>query len=88
MAISVADLADSLGPGLLRVLVEGRAGPVDDVVLAEPGEPAGQPGDLVLGVGLTTPDAALALLERAAAAGAAAVVVKAPLAAAAAHDHR
>ncbi|MFV2216717.1 PucR family transcriptional regulator [Actinomadura sp. LOL_016] len=81
MAISVADLAGSLGPGLLRVLTDGRAGPVDDVVLAEPGEPAGQPGDLVLGVGLTSPAEAAALLARADAAGAAAVAVKAPLAA-------
>ncbi|RSN68946.1 PucR family transcriptional regulator [Actinomadura sp. WAC 06369] len=84
MAISVADLAGSLGPSLLRVLTEGRAGPVDDVVLAEPGEPAGQPGDLVLGIGLHSAAAAVALLERADAAGAAAVAVKAPLAAAAA----
>lgn len=81
MAISVADLAGSLGPGLLRVLTGGRAGPVDDVVLAEPGEPAGQPGDLVLGVGLASPAEAAALLARADAAGAAAVAVKAPLAA-------
>ncbi|MFD0904821.1 PucR family transcriptional regulator [Actinomadura sediminis] len=79
--VPVADLVDALGPGLLRTVAGGRAGPVDDVVLAEPGEPAGQPGDLVLGVGLPSPEAAADLLERADAAGAAGVVVKAPLAA-------
>ncbi|TDC62987.1 PucR family transcriptional regulator [Actinomadura sp. GC306] len=78
--ISLTDLADSLGPGLLRVVEDGHGTQVHDVVLAEPGEAAGQPGELVLGVGVTGPADAVALLERADAAGADGVVLKAPLA--------
>ncbi|WP_433463736.1 helix-turn-helix domain-containing protein [Spirillospora sp. CA-128828] len=76
----MTDLVDSLSPGLLRMVEDGRDAPVHDVVLAEPGEAAGQPGELVLGVGLTGPADAVALLERAGSAGAAGVVLKAPLA--------
>ncbi|MFG2091447.1 MULTISPECIES: PucR family transcriptional regulator [unclassified Spirillospora] len=78
--ISLTDLVESLGPGLLRMVVDGHDAQVHDVVLAEPGEPAGQPGEIVLGVGVTGPAAAVALLERADAAGADGVVLKAPLA--------
>lgn len=81
VVISVTDLAGSLGPGLLRVVAPGRDPQVHDVALAEPGEAAGRPGEIVLGIGLTGPAAAVALLERADAAGAAGVVLKAPLAA-------
>jgi hypothetical protein len=75
--IDVADLVDSLG--LLRLVTPGRGGQVHDVVLAEPGEAAGQPGEIVLGVGVPGPADAAALLERADAAGADGVVLKAPL---------
>lgn len=82
--ISLTDLVESLGPGLLRMVEHGRdenghGGQVHDVVLAEPGEAAGQPGEIVLGVGVTGAADAAALLERAAAAGADGVVLKAPL---------
>ncbi|MEV4675929.1 helix-turn-helix domain-containing protein [Actinomadura sp. NPDC049382] len=76
--LDVADLVDSLG--LLRLVTPGRGGQVHDVVLAEPGEPAGQPGEIVLAVGVTGPAEAVALLERADAAGAEGVVLKAPVA--------
>ncbi|TDC44843.1 PucR family transcriptional regulator [Actinomadura sp. KC345] len=78
--ISLTDLVESLGPGLLRMVENGHGAQVHDVVLAEPGEAAGQPGELVLGVGVTGPADAVALLERADAAGADGVVLKAPLA--------
>jgi hypothetical protein len=76
--LDVADLVDSLG--LLRVVTPGRGGQVHDVVLAEPGEPAGQPGEIVLAVGVTGPAEAVALLRRADAAGAEGVVLRAPVA--------
>ncbi|MFA1538538.1 PucR family transcriptional regulator [Actinomadura monticuli] len=76
--LDVADLVDSLG--LLRLVTPGRGEQVHDVVLAEPGEAAGRPGEIVLGVGVSGPAAAVALLERADAAGAAGVVLKAPVA--------
>ncbi|GAA2428652.1 helix-turn-helix domain-containing protein [Streptomyces macrosporus] len=78
--ITVVDLVESLGAGLLRIVAPGRGGDVHDVVLAEPGDGTGQPGELVLGTGLTGPEAAVALLERAAASKASGVVVKHPLA--------
>lgn len=84
--LSLNDLVDALGPGLLRLVTAGTAGGADggaqvhDVVLAEPGETAGQPGELVLGAGAAGPADAVALLERADVAGAAGVVLKAPLA--------
>ena len=78
--ISLTDLVESLGPGLLRMVENGHGAQVHDVVLAEPGEAVGQPGDIVLGVGATGPADAVALLERADADGADGVVLKAPLA--------
>src|SRR5690606_35425774 len=68
------------GPGLLRTVVAGRGAQVHDVVLAEPGEAAGQPGEVVLGIGVGDPAEAAGLLARAAEAGAEGVVLKAPLA--------
>ncbi|MEE1937908.1 helix-turn-helix domain-containing protein [Streptomyces sp. TRM 70361] len=76
--ITAADLAESLGPGLLRVVVPGRGTEVHDIVLAEPDDSAGRPGELVLGTGLTGPEAAVGLLRRVAAAGAAGVVLRDP----------
>ncbi|WP_149262453.1 CdaR family transcriptional regulator [Actinomadura sp. K4S16] len=81
--ISVTGLVDALGPGLLRLVAPGRDAQVHDVVLAEPGEAAGRPGEIVLGAGVTDPAGAVALLERADAAGASGVVLKSPLAGAA-----
>ncbi|TDD73983.1 PucR family transcriptional regulator [Actinomadura darangshiensis] len=74
--ISLRGLVDSLGPGLLRMVEDGPDAQVHDVVLAEPGEAAGRPGEIVLGAG--TPDA-VALLEQADTTGAAGIVLKAPL---------
>ncbi|MER7541703.1 helix-turn-helix domain-containing protein [Spirillospora sp. NPDC127506] len=76
--IDVAGLVGSLG--LLRLVTPGRGGQVHDVVLAEPGEAAGRPGEIVLGAGVSGPAEAVALLERADAAGADGVVLRAPLA--------
>lgn len=75
--ITVTDLVESLG--LLRMIEDGPDAQVHDVVLAEPDEPAGQPGEIVLGVGATGAAGAVALLERADAAGASGVVLKAPV---------
>ncbi|WUI01133.1 helix-turn-helix domain-containing protein [Spirillospora sp. NBC_00431] len=76
----MTDLVESLGPGLFRLVAAGHDRQVYDVVLAEPGEPAGRPGEIVLGAGVTAVPGAVALLERAGAAGAAGLVLKAPLA--------
>ena len=62
--ITVSDLVDSLGPGLLRTIVPARDAEVHDVAVAEPGDAAGQPGELVLGVGVTDRAGALALLAQ------------------------
>ncbi|MFH9978671.1 helix-turn-helix domain-containing protein [Streptomyces sp. NPDC017179] len=78
--ITVTDLVDSLGSGLLRTVVPAGNAEVHDVALAEPGDTAGRPGELVLGVGVTDRDGALALLERTAVAGAAGLVLKRPAA--------
>ncbi|MGH3241123.1 MAG: helix-turn-helix domain-containing protein [Spirillospora sp.] len=77
--ITVTDFVESLGPGLFRLVTPGRDTQVYDVVLAEPGEAAGRPGEIVLGAGVTAAPDAVALLERADSAGAAGLVLKAPL---------
>ncbi|MGW5666655.1 PucR family transcriptional regulator [Micromonospora sp. NPDC003776] len=76
--ITVAGVVESVGAALLKIVVPGRGLEVRDVTLAEPDEaPAG--GDLVLGAGITTPQQALAAVERCVAA--AGLVLKPPLAA-------
>ncbi|GAA0932137.1 PucR family transcriptional regulator [Streptomyces thermoalcalitolerans] len=82
--ITVTDLVDSLGAGFLRTVVPAGDRAVHDVALAEPGDTVGQPGELVLGVGVTDRAAALALLEQAAEATAAGLVLKGDVA----HDPR
>ncbi|MFI8091955.1 PucR family transcriptional regulator [Streptomyces sp. NPDC086080] len=79
--ITVTDLVESLGAGFLRTVVAAGDAEVHDVALAEPGDAVGQPGELVLGVGVTDRDGAVALLERAAQASAGGVVLKVPFAA-------
>src|SRR6478672_11577021 len=70
-------LADTLGGGLLTVVVQAGGRAVDDVTLAEPGSGVfGQAGDLLLGVGVERPTDAVALLEGAAAVGSGAVVLR------------
>ena len=50
--LAVTDLVATLG-GLLALGVESRGAEVDDLTIAEPGQGVvGQPGDLVLGVGV------------------------------------
>ncbi|MFD6323251.1 PucR family transcriptional regulator [Streptomyces sp. NPDC058442] len=80
MMITVTDLVDSLGAGFLRTVVAAGDAEVHDVALAEPGDAVGQPGELVLGVGVADRAGAVALLERAARAAAGGVVLKGPFA--------
>lgn len=63
--ITMADLAESLGGGLLSVVIGPKTSTVDDVTIAEPGPhlPA-RPGDLVLGVGLQDVSQAVELIRQ------------------------
>ncbi|WP_089010011.1 helix-turn-helix domain-containing protein [Micromonospora viridifaciens] len=81
--ITVAGVVEAVGAALLKVVVPARRGAeVRDVTLAELDEaPIGQSGDLVLGAGVTTPEQALAVIERCAETAAAGLVLKPPLAA-------
>jgi hypothetical protein len=75
--LSVADLVATLGAGLLTVVAGGPGGEVDDITLAEPAQGLyGQPGDLLLGVGIEGTDDAVALLEEAARRGIGGVVLR------------
>jgi hypothetical protein len=80
--ISAADLITDVGPALFHLV---RADPqgreVRDVFLADPQEQStGQPGDLVLGLGVGEVEQAGELLERAAAGRASGVVLRTGLA--------
>ncbi|WP_344194508.1 PucR family transcriptional regulator [Pedococcus aerophilus] len=78
--LSVADLTATLA-GLLTLGVDPAGAEVDDLTIAEPGHGVvGQPADLVLGVGVETTEAAVALVEAAAAAGAGGLVLRRSLA--------
>ncbi|MBB4915367.1 PucR family transcriptional regulator [Streptosporangium saharense] len=76
--ITVSGLVETLGPALLRPVLDGADLDVRDVVIAEPGV-APSPGDLLLGVGVTAQDQQ-ELLDRTAA-PVAGVVFRGPLAA-------
>ncbi|ADB31621.1 putative transcriptional regulator, PucR family [Kribbella flavida DSM 17836] len=80
--ITAPDLVVAVGPALFETVVTGRGdGEVRDVFLADPQEPAtGQPGDLVLGLGLRNAEEAVELLERCAAGNASGVVLRTGLA--------
>jgi hypothetical protein len=79
--IAVSDLADSIGGGLLTVAVPVAGAEVDDITLAEPATGlVGQPGDLVLGVGLEGVEQAVELVTRAAESGAGGLVLRRSLA--------
>ncbi|KQU68114.1 CdaR family transcriptional regulator [Phycicoccus sp. Root101] len=79
--LSIADLTATLA-GLLTLGVDPSHGEVDDLTIAEPGHGVvGQPGDLVLGVGVETVEAAVALVDAASAAGAGGLVLRRNLAA-------
>ena len=74
--LAVTDLVATLG-GLLALGVERDGAEVDDLTIAEPAQGiVGQPGDLVLGVGVESAEAAADLVRRAAAAGAGGVVLR------------
>ncbi|HEX5540261.1 MAG TPA: helix-turn-helix domain-containing protein [Micromonospora sp.] len=75
--ITVADVVEAAGAALLKVVVPVDGAEVRDVTVAELDETTGgQPGDLVLGVGLATPDQALTVIERCAESGVAGIVLK------------
>ena len=79
--LSLADVVGALGGGLLRVAVEAPGPEVDDITLAEPGSGVfGQTGDLLLGVGIESPEAAIELIEAARRVGSGGVVVRRSLA--------
>ncbi|MEU4291007.1 helix-turn-helix domain-containing protein [Kribbella sp. NPDC026596] len=80
--ITASDLVVAVGPALFEVVVPGKGdGEVRDVFLADPQEPAtGQPGDLVLGLGLRDAEDAVELVERCAAGSASGVVLRTALA--------
>ncbi|MGW1343805.1 PucR family transcriptional regulator, partial [Kribbella sp. NPDC002412] len=80
--ITAPDLIVAVGPALFEVVVTGKGdGEVRDVFLADPQEPAtGQPGDLVLGLGLRDAEDAVELVERCAAGNASGVVLRTTLA--------
>ncbi|MEO9153511.1 MAG: helix-turn-helix domain-containing protein [Lapillicoccus sp.] len=82
MAIDLDALTESLGPGLVRLVVPRPGGPpVGDVTVVEPGEGwFGAPGDLVFGVGIPDAAAASDLIERLAEVGSAGVVLRRDLA--------
>ena len=75
--LSVPDLAGTLGAGLLTVVVSTPGAEVDDITLAEPAQGVyGQPGDLLLGVGIETTEAAVGLIGEAAGRGIGGVVLR------------
>src|SRR3954451_15923856 len=80
--ITASDLVTAVGPALFEVVVTGKPdSEARDVFLADPQEAAtGQPGDLVLGLGLRDAEDAVELLERCAASSASGVVLRAALA--------
>jgi hypothetical protein len=80
--ITAPDLVVAVGPALFEVVVSGRGdSEVRDVFVADPQEPAtGQPGDLVLGLGLRDAGEAVELIERCAAGNASGVVLRVALA--------
>ncbi|WP_344137131.1 PucR family transcriptional regulator [Pedococcus bigeumensis] len=74
--LAVTDLVATLG-GLLTLGVPHQGAEVDDLTIAEPGQGiVGQPGDLVLGVGVESAESASDLVRRAAEAGAGGVVLR------------
>ena len=78
--LAVTDLVGTLA-GLLTLAVAHPGAEVDDLTIAEPAQGVvGQPGDLVLGVGVETAEASADLVSAAARAGAGAVVLRRSLA--------
>ena len=82
MVMGLDALVESLGQGLVRLVVPRPGGPaVGDVTVVEPGEGwFGAPGDLVFGVGIPDATAAVDLIGRLAEVGSAGVVLRRDLA--------
>src|SRR4051812_8274330 len=80
--ITASDLVTAVGPALFELVLTGkRDSEVRDVFLADPQEAAtGQPGNLVLGLGLRDAEDAVELIERCAASNASGVVLRTALA--------
>src|SRR5688500_9283362 len=80
--ITVPDLVVAVGPALFEIVVAGQGdGEVRDIFLADPQESAtGQPGDLVLGFGLGSPEEAVELLGRCAVGNASGLILRTTLA--------
>ncbi|EWT00945.1 hypothetical protein N865_05880 [Intrasporangium oryzae NRRL B-24470] len=75
--LALADLVGTLGGGLLTVAVAAPGPEIDDITLAEPGAGVyGQAGDLLLGVGVESPERAVELLGAAVTAGSGGVVLR------------
>ncbi|MDN5795740.1 MAG: helix-turn-helix domain-containing protein [Intrasporangium sp.] len=75
--LPVADVVATLGGGLLRVVVDAPTPLVDDITVAEPAQQVlGQAGDLVLGIGADSEEAATDLVVSAGERGATAVVLR------------
>ncbi|MEV6412197.1 helix-turn-helix domain-containing protein [Kribbella sp. NPDC051718] len=80
--ITVPDLVVAVGPALFEIVVAGQGdGEVRDVFLADPQEAStGQPGDLVLGFGLGSPEEAVELVARCAVGNASGIILRTTLA--------
>ncbi|MEU9507991.1 helix-turn-helix domain-containing protein [Micromonospora sp. NPDC048170] len=79
--LTVAGVVEAAGAALLKIVVPADEAEVRDVTLAELDDATtGQSGDLVLGVGISTPEQALTVVARCREAGAAGLVLKPPLA--------
>lgn len=80
-ALPLSGLVAGLGPALASIAVDADDPVIDDITLAEPGAGlVGVPGDLTLGVGVSTVTDALDLLDLAASRGVRAVMLRRALA--------
>lgn len=79
--LAVGRLAETLGGGLVALVVDRTGAEIDDLTVAEPGHDLlGQPGDLVLGIAVADPDEAARLVAEVASRGGAAVLLRRALA--------
>jgi hypothetical protein len=77
--ITVTDVVEAIGNGLLGLVADPSKREVRDAVVTEPGEPSPvDAGDLVLGLGVETRDEAVAMLQRCAEAHAAGLMLRPP----------
>ena len=79
--LAVGRLAETLGGGLVALVVDRTGAEIDDLTVAEPGHDLlGQPGDLVLGIAVADPDEAARLVAEVASRGGTAVLLRRALA--------